>query len=574
MSININDLTHQEKYFLLEFSYIDLPIDINYNLKHLTIDEALKAAMKVDNITSKQKEKMEELKGLYNELLEKNTKLKDLSIIGYENHNPVGNTTHDTKTGFVGYVLEDTRGNRGFLFRGSELESDQKPMVDMGDNLAAAFTGSSAQLKQAVDFFDAYKVEGKTHSLYGHSKGNNLQTEVFLRNLDMDIYAYGINGQPIYFYDLTDEQKQALRGDRYTFIIHEYDVVNMLGYVDYIDQVIKVRDRKAILKNPFYPHSLGSVEFDESGDFAADKPVNTLGRQGINILVTLVHDIEVLTVGRLRNFSSDPFGFNALKQVGKDLYNLTIDTARVLINYVVHNVTEFAVRLKDAWVENAAKLKKWSQEAIQGLKTWLERVIEDAKVYIENVKNTVKEYTLRKVEQVRETWNTLKEKVSTKFTQIKDSMIEKIKQEKDKFIESVKGFKSKLGQWSGKIKAKLVKGVKTLVQAAAGGASGPKIRVNLQQLQGLQKSLQRSEDRIGDIARRVLSLTSRVTSDVGRRYPEYYVQAQLRQLQRITDQIQKESRRVSESLQRNAKGVGHAVAKYKEIESKLRSLLK
>jgi hypothetical protein len=60
-----------------------------------------------------------------------------------------------------------------------------------------------------------------------------VKTEVFVNHLDMDTNTYSVNGQPIYWFDLMEEQKAALRGERHQSIIHEGDFVS--GHI--LDQV-------------------------------------------------------------------------------------------------------------------------------------------------------------------------------------------------------------------------------------------------------------------------------------------------------------------------------------------------
>ncbi len=572
MSININDLTHEEKYFLLDLSYIDLDHLIDYEVRNVSIEKALENALLVRRITPKQTEQINELIDRYAALREKGTQLEQVNIIGYQNHNPVGNTTHDTKSGFVGYVLEDPNGNRGFLFRGSELGLDQKPMVDMGDNLGSAFTGTSVQLTQALKFFDDYKVEGKTNSLYGHSKGNNLQTKVFLENLDLDIYAYGVNGQPIYYYDLTNEQKAALKGDRYTFIIHELDIVNMLGYVDYIDIVVKIKDYKKLI-NPFYPHSTGSVEFDETGDFVSTKDPNVLGRQGINIAVTTVKSIEELTIGRFRNFSEDPFGIKALQNVGKNLYNLSIDTVHVILTFVYEKASSMVSYVKDKLVEYAEKLGKWTTEKIESFKGWLNKLVDDATTFFEKVKevarNAYKE-TLQQIEKAREKWNRLKEQTASKVSQFIDNLKTNISNKKDEFVEKTKSFHSKITNLQGKFRKQAIKTISSILMGASKGSSkGPKIGVNLGRLEGLQRSVQRSGDNVSQLVRRIVSTTTTIIGNVRRRYHEPYVQSQIHQLEKMIEQIRREEKKVADHFQQTSKGLRMSVEKYRQVESQI-----
>ncbi|MFB9277177.1 hypothetical protein ACFFT4_19625, partial [Cohnella cellulosilytica] len=129
MSVQRNDLTDEEKYFLLELSYVDLNSVVDYRKENMNILQVLNDAWDVRSMETEQRDKIKDLIDKYNELSQKHGGLEDIRVIGYENHNRTGDTTHDTQSGFVGYALEDASGNRGFLFRGSETDS----LVDWTD---------------------------------------------------------------------------------------------------------------------------------------------------------------------------------------------------------------------------------------------------------------------------------------------------------------------------------------------------------------------------------------------------------------------------------------------------------
>lgn len=377
MSINVNDLSNEEKYFFLKLSYIDLKNSPDYLSSKKSIIGILNDASKIRGISKEKIIEIHKLKEDYDKLSKINNKLNQIRIVGYENHNPIGNTTHDDKTGFVGYVFEDDKGNRGFLFRGTEdlkIISGASENIDMNDNYSSALSGTSTQIEQAIDFFNRNNAEGKINSLYGHSKGNNLAAEVFLANLDMDIYAYGVNGQPAYWYDLTDEQKAALRGDRYTFNVHQFDLVNMLGYVDYVDKVIGLKDVTRIKEDPFYPHLLSSVEFNDDGNFISFQTPNTIGRQVINLILSEIHELEQLT-----HLLKDPYG--VIGSMGKDGFYFIIDTVKVILKFVWQKANNSAFLMKDKCIEYFSKLEMWSKEKIDRLSKWLNQVINRAEVY-------------------------------------------------------------------------------------------------------------------------------------------------------------------------------------------------
>ncbi|MCR8643650.1 hypothetical protein NV379_13415 [Paenibacillus sp. N1-5-1-14] len=368
MSINMNDLTDEEKYFLLELSYIDLsnrpPISSS---NKPSIRDALVYIATHDT----KKDNIEKINLLINKydtmIIENKTALSDVRLIGYENHNPTGNPTVNDKSGFVGYALEDSNGNRGVLFRGSELGTslDLDEWIDWSDNADSSLTGTSKQVEQANAFFDKYKVEGGTNSIYGHSKGNNLGAEVFLNNLDMDIYAYSVNGQPVYWNDLTEKQREALRGDRYTFIVHNRDFISDIGHVEYVDRVVNLKGISWKSFNPMYPHSLESVEFDLNGNFKSSRKPNLTDR-------FLSIGFEAL--------------INTINNKGSIYYFLTevVKATYVAVSQEAYEAVKF---IKDKCIELASKLENWTRETIDRVNVWFDQVAQKAKLYFQEMKD-------------------------------------------------------------------------------------------------------------------------------------------------------------------------------------------
>ena len=391
MSININELSDKEKYFLLQISYIDLRPESLERMDR-SIETMLRDALRIDRITIENKNKIKDLLVEFGELSEKNPSLKNLQIIDYENHNVQGNVTHSTKTGFVAYALEDENGNVGFLYRGSETESGvhwTKSLNDWTDNVKSGATGSSAQVKQANEFFERNaRNDDVTYSIYGHSKGNNLASEVFVNNLDKDIYSYSVNGQPIYWYDLTNEQKEALRGDRYTFIVHQGDIVSGIGYVDYVDKVIDLEDPFQMNDGGvslFYPHGFEGAEFDENGNFIAWRKPDIIGRQMVNTVAVAGNILKRVTYDYWSNRFQDPLGIAVMTGIGKDLYHYTIDTINVLWKYTSEKFHEGVQYVKEQFHLAITKLKDWGKEKIDQLKHWFDSFAEGVSDFFKGI---------------------------------------------------------------------------------------------------------------------------------------------------------------------------------------------
>lgn len=527
----------------------------------------------------------------------------------------VVSNNQQNESGFVAFTVEPKKGTKIVAFRGSEPMSDPLYRNDWKNNATTAYALESWQQEDARKYIEALYKKGGIKELYltGHSLGGNLAlyaTFVLPESLRQHLVTTSTFNAPGFNNLVLDKYAQVINE-----LVKEGKIKEFQNFMDFVPALFK-NPTKGILLDSISEeagrgdnHSMFLLAKGQDGTFRrADSQERdglikfihhlTMGfeayptkfKEGLIGFIFRVWDREMtysdiiiaVSIGLSAVLAPLPtlmaaLGFAATTYLIGFIKEEIIPWIKKGWNTLVDKVESFVHKAKEYFaglVDNAVKAAKlFGREVLD----FVDRAKKSIADFFTKAKQTLKnviQYTLEQVDKAREAWKNLKEKISAKFTEIKDSVITKIKHEKDKFVENVKGFKAKLGQLTGKIKAKLTKGVKALVQAATGGASGPKIRVSLQQLQGLQRSLRRSEERIGDLVRRALSLTSRVTSDVGRRYHEYYVQAQLRQIQRLTDQIQKESRRVSESLQNKSKGVKYAVSKYKEVEIKLRAYLK
>ncbi|NLD50176.1 MAG: hypothetical protein GX660_23820, partial [Clostridiaceae bacterium] len=95
------------------------------------------------------------------------------------------------------------------------------------------------------------------------------------------------------------------------------------------------------------------------------------------------------------------------------------------------------------------------------------------------------------------------------------------------------------------------------------------LSVDLIRLQDLQSKLKNMERNFGEKIQRILSEANKVTSDVGRRYNEYYVRQQIQSVNRSCDQIKERGRRVCDALERKANSLRYALGHYKEVENML-----
>ncbi|MDD4797539.1 MAG: DUF2974 domain-containing protein, partial [Eubacteriales bacterium] len=240
--------TDEEKYALLELSYVDMPQTLSAALP-ITVGQWINSTRPAPQ----EKQLWERLYAYPG--------IAALHILAYENDNP---SQRPGGSGFVGYALADAYGNGAALFRGSEQNTLGDALADWSSNLGAALGLTIRQQRQA-DAFYRHHLQQLTGQrlLMGHSKGGNLAAYAYTQNLDDEPLAYVVNGQPIYWLHLTDAQRDALRAESFDFVVHRGDLVSSLGYVDYIKRIVDIRER--IPEGSFAAHRLQSAVFDADG---------------------------------------------------------------------------------------------------------------------------------------------------------------------------------------------------------------------------------------------------------------------------------------------------------------------
>ncbi|KKK38852.1 hypothetical protein WQ57_05725 [Mesobacillus campisalis] len=284
--MSLDQLTDEEKHVLLTLSYVDLPN--NQRLEGKSLEQIWQTA----------KYNFDEKDDTYHTLNDfitsrnfENSNLKGVTLVGYENFNPneMNNSQGKSDSGFVGYAFKDSEDNSVAMFRGSESMGNFGHLkTDWSSNLEAGVGIPIQQQNEANAFYRNYMgdLDGERLVL-GHSKGGNLASHVFVENLDDNVKSYVINAAPLYWWDLSDRQKEALKGDRNEFIVFKLDPVSQLGYVPYVDRTVGTKPRDSIFQvfNPFYTHGLAAVGgFDHNGNFSRSEKGANWSRDGINYL--------------------------------------------------------------------------------------------------------------------------------------------------------------------------------------------------------------------------------------------------------------------------------------------------
>ncbi len=277
--MSLANLTDRENDLLLLLSYQDIPPD------QFVPGRSMSDVLGSTNLSD----------GLKQEIL-RSDNLSSLKIIDYANFNQnsgktsQGGSTYDS--GFVGYCFGDSSGAHKFLFRGTEDMGKGLESVDLVDDIQSSVTSDSPQVRDAREFFDKNKVDGGNNYLSGHSKGVNLETEVYVDNPDDVADVYGLNGQPICLAGLTAAQIVALKDPKYRFIVLPLDPVHHIkfGNPPYDTQYAMVDLAYVYKHGPLSIHDVGAFAYDEYGNHLK------LPLSGVPVVGDVVLDVYRLVV--------------------------------------------------------------------------------------------------------------------------------------------------------------------------------------------------------------------------------------------------------------------------------------
>ncbi|MFS0865000.1 Mbeg1-like protein [Fredinandcohnia sp. 179-A 10B2 NHS] len=372
--MSLSNLTEEEKYILLQLSYLDLPKNLRPSEnKPITIERIIEelGSARLDEGSQK---KFDEIKAYINNNENAFSPLKDIRLVGYENNNPTSanNSDGSSYSGFVGYAFIDKEGNGTALFRGSEDYTNVGHVAtDWVSNLDAGLGVEIRQQREANAFYERFiqGLDGEQY-VFGHSKGGNLAAYVLVNNLDERLSSYIVNGAPLYWWNLTQEQKDALRGERNTFIVHEGDMVSSLGYAQYVDKTIAINDLDDGL---MYPHGLESVNFTPTGDFEksfdGQSKERTYANAAVASIMYLVSNLPKVQIYKVSVYIREAVvqileaavkGIKRAIEFVKDQITKLISTVKELTQKIKAEITQFfndlAKKAAIAFVKLVAKM--------------------------------------------------------------------------------------------------------------------------------------------------------------------------------------------------------------------------
>ncbi len=187
--------------------------------------------------------------------------LQDLQIIDYANKN--------WSNGFGALALKDPNtGQVAISYRGTDGFTPESLKNDWPDNMSSAITGDSIQVQEAIKFYEKNKSETGNNYIYGHSKGGELSAEVFAKYYSEIKKVHVFNPQPINMFKLTAEQLEAFRSGKFDAVVVNGDIVWALGHPPFQVRFAKVVEKEG--SDPFWPHMLDAILFDDDGDIAGE----------------------------------------------------------------------------------------------------------------------------------------------------------------------------------------------------------------------------------------------------------------------------------------------------------------
>lgn len=261
----------------------------------------------------------------------------------------VGN---DKVTGFGAIAFEDSNGNIGISYRGTDGISKES-INDWIGNVSALATGTSMQTAQAEAFYQKNRGKNDNNYLYGHSKGGNLAQSVFVNHYDEINKMHNLNPQPINPYGLTPDQKIALNSDKVDIVVTEGDYVWFLGAIGYSLDKIRVMDNSAGSN----AHTYDGRRYDKNGNIVPGKqPILEYASYGV---------ISLLLNGIQKAGATIQHIYNIAVRVIDFVENDVIPMAMSLINKVVNGIRD----LGQKFAKFADSIEQFFNDIVKNIST-------------------------------------------------------------------------------------------------------------------------------------------------------------------------------------------------------------
>ena len=316
--------------------------------------------------------------------------LENLEIVDYANNN--GSGSH---SGFCAIAFRNPEtGERGMSYRGTENLDKIKEganQVDMMDNVHTALTGESAQKKEALEFFERNKSPYGDNYLYGHSKGGELASEVYVEYYNEIRQMHIINPQPINPSQLNKKQREALQSNKVDVVIIDGDTVHSLGEWPFSENNTRIIKNNGSKGGFFGPHQLESAKIEGDNYEIEENPfANYPDQKTFNKIVR-----PIVTAAQK----------GCLPRSGIFLYTLAsiytfvirdIPNAIETFKEAVINVVKTIIEVKEKFEEFVKGFNEFVQTTVTKLKNWINSKLNSGyKQAIANPQITIDTYKLR-----------------------------------------------------------------------------------------------------------------------------------------------------------------------------------
>ncbi|WP_375102361.1 Mbeg1-like protein [Paenibacillus sp. RS8] len=540
----------------------------------------------------------------------------------YKNWEISNIVSHNKKeeSGFVAFTVDTLNGEKVAAFRGSEPMENPLYRNDWKNNGTTAYSIEAMQQTEAREYMKSFKTDG-SYDLYltGHSLGGNLalySSFILSEDLRKHLISASTFNAPGFNGDVLDKFKSNIdemneKGQIKEFR-NKYDIVPALFlnpsagiYIDTESErddvlahhslfSLKTNGNNTFLLSdsqtrglvPNLVHNI-TVGLEVIPDFLKEslvegvfkvldgevdlRPLAIAGITVVGVLLATVGPVAVVTaaittalavlVGTIKALIAlYIIGFVIdsvipwIKQKVEDIKERVVSFYNQSVEFVTNMVTE-AVRVTNLIGERIAEFSQKVKQAVSDVMT---KMKDGFNRFVDN--------TIQYVKAQKEYWIGVKDKAMKKMGDIFQSVKAKIKKTKDEFIAGARTIKDSA---ISKVKSTITKTITKIAVASASFIQGAKILANMDKLESLQKSLVRKEESIAEIVERILSIASGVSSNVGRAYSESYVQAQLRELQRISNEVRTQKNLVTTAIHSKTAGLRYTITKYRDIESKI-----
>lgn len=193
-------------------------------------------------------------------------------------------------SGFQALTFEDSYGNLGISYRGSDLYISSDVIREwLESNVLEYFSNTSTQVKEALEYFVKHKRADGNNYIFGHSLGGNLVSHVYLYFYDQIKLAFSINGTPINQKLIDSPEKiKAFNNKKISFNVVCGDIVSQLKSCEcYRDNINYIKNNASMKGTILSAHMIQASSIDDEGNFikmTESEMLSNVSRISINFI--------------------------------------------------------------------------------------------------------------------------------------------------------------------------------------------------------------------------------------------------------------------------------------------------